>query len=81
MLSHTHSTHTHTNTNTNTGLNAKLYWENDDPAHTVSLVPTSAVTGEGVPDLIMMLITLTQVYIGECVTSKLYSLLWFIMVF
>eukprot|EP00128_Syssomonas_multiformis_P007464 Colp12_sorted_trinity150504_noHs@26000 len=42
------------------GLNAKLYWENDDPAHTVSLVPTSAVTGEGVPDLIMMLITLTQ---------------------
>jgi len=43
------------------GLNAKLYWENDDPAHTVSLVPTSAVTGEGVPDLLMMLITLTQV--------------------
>lgn len=42
------------------GLNAKLYWENDDPLHTVSLVPTSAVTGEGVPDLIMMVIKLTQ---------------------
>eukprot|EP00600_Ochromonadales_sp_CCMP1393_P001143 CAMPEP_0174990070 /NCGR_PEP_ID=MMETSP0004_2-20121128/21099_1 /TAXON_ID=420556 /ORGANISM="Ochromonas sp., Strain CCMP1393" /LENGTH=1009 /DNA_ID=CAMNT_0016243601 /DNA_START=13 /DNA_END=3044 /DNA_ORIENTATION=+ len=42
------------------GLNAKLYWENDDLAHTVSLVPTSAVTGEGVPDLLMMLVTLTQ---------------------
>ena len=28
---------------------------------TVSLVPTSAVSGEGVPDLLMMLITLTQV--------------------
>ena len=42
------------------GLNAKLYWENDDLAHTVSLVPTSAVTGEGVPDLIRTLITLTQ---------------------
>lgn len=42
------------------GLNAKLYWENDDPAHTVSLVPTSAITGEGVPDILMMLITLTQ---------------------
>ena len=42
------------------GLNAKLYWENDDPVDTVSLVPTSAVTGEGVPDLIMMVIRLTQ---------------------
>jgi translation initiation factor 5B len=42
------------------GLNSKLYWENDDLAHTVSLVPTSAVSGEGVPDLLYMLITLTQ---------------------
>ncbi len=36
------------------GLNAKLYWENDDLGGTVSLVPTSAVTGEGVPDLLKM---------------------------
>ena len=42
------------------GLNSKLYWENDDINHTVSLVPTSAHSGEGVPDLLMMLITLTQ---------------------
>lgn len=42
------------------GLNAKLYWENDDPAHTVSVVPTSAVSGEGVPDLIRLLLVLTQ---------------------
>eukprot|EP00602_Paraphysomonas_sp_CaronLab_P002188 CAMPEP_0185029832 /NCGR_PEP_ID=MMETSP1103-20130426/16392_1 /TAXON_ID=36769 /ORGANISM="Paraphysomonas bandaiensis, Strain Caron Lab Isolate" /LENGTH=915 /DNA_ID=CAMNT_0027564727 /DNA_START=33 /DNA_END=2780 /DNA_ORIENTATION=- len=42
------------------GLNAQLYWKNDDLAQTVSLVPTSAVTGEGVPDLLKMLITLTQ---------------------
>jgi translation initiation factor 5B len=42
------------------GMNAKLYWENDDPAHTVSLVPTSAITGEGIPDLLKMIITLTQ---------------------
>lgn len=47
------------------GLNAKLYWENDDPAHTVSLVPTSAITGEGVPDLLMMLITLSQTGLQE----------------
>jgi translation initiation factor 5B len=42
------------------GLNAKLYWENDDPGHTVSVVPTSAVSGEGVPDLIRLLLVLTQ---------------------
>ena len=42
------------------GLNASLYWKNDDLAHTVSLVPTSAHTGEGIPDLLRMLITLTQ---------------------
>ena len=49
------------------GLNSKLYWENDDLARTVSLVPTSAVTGEGIPDLLRMLITLTQ----ERLTEKL----------
>ncbi|RYG69606.1 translation initiation factor IF-2, partial [archaeon] len=42
------------------GLNARLYWENDDLSHTVSLVPTSAISGEGVPDLLRMVITLTQ---------------------
>lgn len=42
------------------GLNAKLFWENDDLAHTVSLVPTSAITGEGIPDLLKMVITLCQ---------------------
>lgn len=47
------------------GLNAKLYWENDDLAHTVSVVPTSAVTGEGVPDLLKMVITLTQERLTE----------------
>ena len=47
------------------GLNAKLYWENDDLAHTVSLVPTSAHSGEGVPDLLKMIITLTQERLQE----------------
>ena len=47
------------------GLNAKLYWKNDDLAHTVSLVPTSAHTGEGIPDLLRMLITLTQTRLEE----------------
>ncbi|CAH0485396.1 unnamed protein product [Peronospora farinosa] len=41
-------------------LNAEVYWRNKDLAHTVSLIPTSAISGEGVPDLLMMLIRLTQ---------------------
>lgn len=47
------------------GLNAKLYWDNKDLGSTVSLVPTSAITGEGVPDLLKMVITLTQERLTE----------------
>jgi translation initiation factor 5B len=42
------------------GLNSVLYYENKNFARNVSLVPTSAVTGEGVPDMIMLLVNLTQ---------------------
>lgn len=42
------------------GLNACLYYENTNFARNVSLVPTSAITGEGVPDMIMLLVNLTQ---------------------
>ncbi|KAJ1919292.1 eukaryotic translation initiation factor 5B [Mycoemilia scoparia] len=42
------------------GLNAKLYYENKNFAKYVSLVPTSAITGEGIPDLLALLISLTQ---------------------
>ncbi|KIK55367.1 hypothetical protein GYMLUDRAFT_76583 [Collybiopsis luxurians FD-317 M1] len=42
------------------GLNAVPYYENKNFARNVSLVPTSAVTGEGVPDMIMLLVNLTQ---------------------
>lgn len=42
------------------GLNAVLYYDNNNFARNVSLVPTSAITGEGVPDMIMLLIKLTQ---------------------
>ncbi|CAI5742401.1 unnamed protein product [Hyaloperonospora brassicae] len=41
-------------------LNAEVYWRNKNLAHTVSLIPTSAISGEGVPDLLMMLTRLTQ---------------------
>jgi len=42
------------------GLNTELYWENPDPRKFISLVPTSAITGEGMPDLLMMLVSLSQ---------------------
>jgi hypothetical protein len=42
------------------GLNARLYYDNDDFKRNVSLVPTSAISGEGIPDLLMLLIQLTQ---------------------
>lgn len=42
------------------GLNSVLYYENKNFARNVSLVPTSAITGEGVPDMIMLVVNLTQ---------------------
>lgn len=42
------------------GLNAQLYTRNQDVRKYVSMVPTSAITGEGVPDLLSLLIQLTQ---------------------
>ncbi|KAK9389053.1 P-loop containing nucleoside triphosphate hydrolase protein, partial [Lipomyces mesembrius] len=42
------------------GLNSELYYKNRNMARNVSLVPTSAVTGEGVPDMLKLLIDLTQ---------------------
>ncbi|KAL9048335.1 MAG: hypothetical protein Q9162_007772 [Coniocarpon cinnabarinum] len=42
------------------GFNSELYYENKSMARNVSLVPTSAHTGEGIPDMIMLLTKLTQ---------------------
>mmetsp|Transcript_7232 Transcript_7232/g.11613 ORF Transcript_7232/g.11613 Transcript_7232/m.11613 type:complete len:433 (+) Transcript_7232:185-1483(+) len=42
------------------GLNAELYWENPDPGTVVSLCPTSAITGEGVADILLRLIQYSQ---------------------
>ncbi|KAJ2507563.1 eukaryotic translation initiation factor 5B [Coemansia sp. RSA 2052] len=42
------------------GLNAELYYKNKNFAKYVSLVPTSAFSGEGIPDLLDLLVTLTQ---------------------
>lgn len=38
------------------GLNAALFYENPDPRSYVSLIPTSAVTGEGMGNLLAMIV-------------------------
>lgn len=47
------------------GFNTELYWENSDVRKTVSFVPTSAISGEGIPDLLMLLIALPQRLLTE----------------
>ena len=47
------------------GLNAELYTRNQDFRKYISICPTSAITGEGIPDMIMLLIQLTQKHMGE----------------
>ncbi|XP_018024375.1 eukaryotic translation initiation factor 5B isoform X2 [Hyalella azteca] len=42
------------------GLNAALFYENPDPRTYVSLVPTSAITGDGMGNLIALICTMCQ---------------------
>ncbi|PNY23995.1 Eukaryotic translation initiation factor 5B [Tolypocladium capitatum] len=42
------------------GFNSELFYENKSMAKFVSLVPTSAHTGEGVPDMLKLIVQLTQ---------------------
>ncbi|KAI1205723.1 uncharacterized protein F4807DRAFT_273262 [Annulohypoxylon truncatum] len=42
------------------GFNAELYYENKSMTRYVSLVPTSAHTGEGIPDMLKLIVQLTQ---------------------
>ena len=37
-----------------------LYWKNPDPRKYVNIVPTSAISGEGIPDMLQLLVKLTQ---------------------
>ncbi|KAF7722284.1 hypothetical protein EC973_003468 [Apophysomyces ossiformis] len=47
------------------GLNAQLYYKNKNFAKYVSLVPTSAFTGEGIPDMLNLLVSLTQTRMSD----------------
>jgi translation initiation factor 5B len=42
------------------GFNAEVFYENKNMSKYVSLVPTSAHTGEGIPDMLKLLVSLTQ---------------------
>eukprot|EP01060_Flectonema_neradi_P018613 TRINITY_DN2547_c4_g1_i1.p1 TRINITY_DN2547_c4_g1~~TRINITY_DN2547_c4_g1_i1.p1 ORF type:complete len:853 (+),score=208.00 TRINITY_DN2547_c4_g1_i1:66-2561(+) len=50
------------------GLNAMLYTRNKDFLRNVSLVPTSAHTGEGIPDLLLLMVQLTQRHMSQKLT-------------
>lgn len=52
------------------GFNSELYYENKSMAKNVSLIPTSAHTGEGIPDMLKLVTTLTQ----ERMTNQLMYL-------
>eukprot|EP01006_Ploeotia_vitrea_P031337 TRINITY_DN63653_c0_g1_i1.p1 TRINITY_DN63653_c0_g1~~TRINITY_DN63653_c0_g1_i1.p1 ORF type:complete len:760 (-),score=129.30 TRINITY_DN63653_c0_g1_i1:75-2354(-) len=51
------------------GLNSELYWKNDDLRKYVSVVPTSALTGEGIPDLLLWMVKLTQQHMTKKITK------------
>jgi translation initiation factor 5B len=53
-------------------LNAALYYElqGKDQRRYVSMVPTSAMEGEGIPDLLLLLIDLTQKFMGKRVVYE-----------
>ncbi|KAI3867648.1 hypothetical protein MKX03_036558 [Papaver bracteatum] len=42
------------------GLNSELYYKNKEMGETYSIVPTSAISGEGIPDMLLLLVEWTQ---------------------
>ena len=51
-------------------INAIEYWKNKDLNEYVSIIPTSAISGEGIPDLLLCLIEYTQSRM--CLNSVMY---------
>lgn len=47
------------------GISSDMYWKVRDFQHNAGLVPVSALTGEGVPDLLTVLMGLSQRYMKE----------------
>ena len=51
-------------------INTELYYKNTNMKEYVNLVPTSAITGEGLPDLLGLLVYLTDNYLIRQITFK-----------
>lgn len=51
-------------------MNVELYWQNESTADTFSLVPTSAITGEGLSDLMFYLCNMGQTAEREKLLEK-----------
>ena len=47
------------------GLNVVEYWKNDDPNTYISAIPTSAKTGEGIPDILGVIVKYTQKFMRK----------------
>eukprot|EP00866_Antonospora_locustae_P000954 jgi/Antlo1/954/1059 len=47
------------------GLNARLYNENPDPRQFISLVPTSAITGEGLGNLVDLILKINESFMKK----------------
>lgn len=47
------------------GLNAALFYDNPDPRSYVSLVPTSAITGEGMGNLLALIVQSCQTMLAK----------------
>ena len=52
------------------GLNAKLYWENDSIIDTISIIPTSGISGEGIGDLLYYLVDYSQKYLRSNISKS-----------
>ncbi|KAF3434977.1 hypothetical protein FNV43_RR22064 [Rhamnella rubrinervis] len=50
------------------GLNTELYYKNREMGETYSIIPTSAISGEGVPDLLLLLVQWSQKTMVEKLT-------------
>jgi translation initiation factor aIF-2/yIF-2 len=52
------------------GINVKLFWENDSIEDTISICPISAITGEGICDLLTYVIKMSQDNLTEEIKIK-----------
>lgn len=52
------------------GFNSELYYKNDDSKKTISIVPLSARTGEGITDLILLKVKLVQEFMENKISYK-----------